>query len=79
MGRRKYVLKEQLEKREKVNFESFGENKHKRSKTQGRKGKEKLVFVKGEKKILKRKGKRDNQEKDKEGRIRRAKNKSKGE
>ncbi len=50
MGRRKYVLKEQLEKREKVNFESFGENKHKRSKTQGRKGKEKLVFVKGEKK-----------------------------
>ena len=83
MGRRKFDLKEQREKREKVNWEGSGKNEKtnvKRWKTKGIKGKEKLVmsvFGNVLKENPERKGESDNERKGMEGRITWAKKKKK--
>jgi len=85
MGRRKCDLKEQREKREKVNWEGAGKNEKtnvKRWKTKGIKGKEKLVmsvFGNVLKENPERKEESDNERKGKKGRIRWAKKKKKND
>ena len=85
MGRRKCDLKEQREKREKVNWEGAGKNEKtnvKRWKTKGIKEKEKLVmsvFGNVLKENPERKGESDNERKGMEGRIRWAKKKKKND